>query len=112
VFREPSPHLLCQREGEKAKAIFTMNVNDLLAAAGGLDEDGTVRLPQVLWKLLGDAPKALVFSSDRSTVIGEVRLAPSGAGVYHVQGEGYVLLSPQELEDLPSCVTGGGLSDR
>jgi hypothetical protein len=84
--------------------MFTMNVNDLLAAAGGLDEDGAIRLPQVLWKLLGDAPSALVFSVDRRTVIGEIRLAPSGAGVYHLQGEGYVLLSPEELEELLRAV--------
>ena len=77
-----------------------MNVNDLLAAAGGLDQDGTVRLPEVLWRLLRDAPNALVFAADRTTVVGEIRLAPNGAGVYHVQGEGYTLLSPEELEEL------------
>jgi hypothetical protein len=84
--------------------MFTMTVNDLLAAAGGLDEDGAVRLPQVLWKLLGEAPNALVFAADHRTVIGEIRLAPNGAGVYHVQGEGYVLLSPEELEELLRAV--------
>ncbi len=77
-----------------------MNVNDLLAAAGGLDQDGTVRLPEVLWRLLQDAPNALVFAADRTTVVGEIRLAPNGAGVYHVRGEGYTLLSPEELEEL------------
>jgi hypothetical protein len=84
-----------------------MNVNDLLAAAGGLDEDGAVRLPEVLWGLLGDAPNALVFAADRRTVIGEIRLAPNGAGVYHVQGEGYMLLSPEELEELLRVVPVG-----
>jgi len=77
-----------------------MNVDELLAAAGGLDEDGTVRLPEVLWSLLGDAPNALVFAADRTTVIGEIRLTPNGAGIYHVQGEGYTLLSPEALEEL------------
>ncbi len=87
--------------------MFTMNVNELLAAAGGLDEDGAIRLPQVLWKLLGDAPSALVFAADHRTVIGEIRLTPHGAGVYHVQGEGYVLLSPEELEELLRAVPVG-----
>jgi hypothetical protein len=84
-----------------------MNVNDLLAAAGGLDQDGTVRLPEVLWRLLQDAPNALVFAADRTTVVGEIRLAPNGAGVYHVQGEGYTLLSPEELEELLRVVPVG-----
>jgi hypothetical protein len=87
--------------------MFTMNVDDLLAAAGGLDQDGSVRLPQVLWKLLRDAPNALVVATDRRTVLGEIRLAPNGAGVYHVQGEGYVLLSPEELEELLRAVPVG-----
>jgi hypothetical protein len=30
---------------EGGRAMFTMNVHELLAAAGGLDEEGAVRLP-------------------------------------------------------------------
>jgi hypothetical protein len=73
----------------------TMNAEELIAAAGGLDEDGTLRLPQTLWALLEGAPSAQVLASDRKTVVGEIRMAPNGAGVYHCEGEPYSLLSPE-----------------
>ena len=77
-----------------------MNVEEMIRAAGGLDEDGSLRLPQVLWSLLEGAPAAFVYASDRKTVLGEIRIGPGGAAVYHPQGEGYVLLSTEELEEL------------
>jgi hypothetical protein len=80
--------------------MFTMNVHELLAAAGGLDEEGAVRLPQVLWNLLEGAPAAYVYAADRRTVVAEIRLAPGGTAVYHPADEGYTLLSPEELEEL------------
>jgi hypothetical protein len=77
-----------------------MNVDELIQAAGGLDEEGSLRLPQVLWDLLEDAPRAFLFAADRKTVLGQIRMVPAGAAVYHVDGEGYSLLNPEELEDL------------
>jgi hypothetical protein len=81
-----------------------MNAEELIAAAGGLDETGTLRLPQTLWRLLEGAPCARVLAADRKTVLGEIRLTPNGAAVYHCEGEGYSLLSPEELEELLRAV--------
>jgi hypothetical protein len=80
--------------------MFTMNAEELIAAAGGLDEEGALRLPQTLWRLLDGASSARVLGADRQTVVGEIRMTPGGAAVYHCQGEGYSLLSPEELEEL------------
>ena len=87
--------------------MFTMNAEELIAAAGGLDEKGTLRLPQTLWNLLEGTPSARVLAADRKTVVGEIRLAPNGAAVYHCQSEGYGLLSPEELEELLRAVPVG-----
>ncbi|MBN1528568.1 MAG: hypothetical protein JW895_05875 [Thermoleophilaceae bacterium] len=87
--------------------MFTMNAEELIRAAGGLDEDGTLRLPETLWSLLAGAPAARVFAADRRTVVGEIRMAPNGAAVYHCAGEGYSLLSPEELEELLRAVPVG-----
>jgi hypothetical protein len=87
--------------------MYAMNAEELIAAAGGLDEEGTLRLPQTLWKLLEGGPSAYVLAADRKTVVGEIRLAPNGAAVYHRQDDGYSLLSPEELEDLLRTVPVG-----
>ena len=87
--------------------MFTMNAEELIRAAGGLDEEGTLRLPQTLWALLEGAPAAHVLAADRKTIVGEIRMAPNGAGVYHCDGEGFTLLSPEELEELLRAVPVG-----
>jgi hypothetical protein len=48
-----------------------------------------------------------VLASDRKTVVGEIRMAPNGAGVYHCEDEPYSLLSPEELEELLRAVPVG-----
>ena len=75
-------------------------IDELLAAGGGLDEDGALRLPSRLWELLADASRARVYAADRATLVGEIRLTPGGAGVYHDAENGFALLSPEEIEDL------------
>ncbi len=87
--------------------MFTMNAEELIRTAGGLDEEGSLRLPEILWSLLEGAPSARVLASDRTTVVGEIRMAPNGAAVYHCEGEGYSLLSPEELEELLRAVPVG-----
>ena len=77
-----------------------MNVTDLLHAAGGLDREGSLRLPQTLWTLLEDAPRAFLMAADSQTVVAEMRMTPGGGAVYHPSDEGYQLLSPEELEEL------------
>ena len=81
------------------------SVDEILAAAGGIDDAGLLRDPMRLWQLLA-GEQALTLRDARQRVAGEIRLMPSGGGAVHhdLTDDSYWLLSPEELEDLAGVV--------
>ena len=77
------------------------SVGEVLAAAGGIDEDGLPRDPQRLWQLLDHEP-TLTLSDGRHHVVGLIRLMPAGGGAVHhdLADDSYWLLSPEEIEEV------------
>jgi hypothetical protein len=77
-------------------------VEEILFSSGGIDEEGRLRSPRELWRLLDDAPSFTLKEADSGAPAAVLRLLPDGAGAlqHEISDDTYWLLSPSELDIL------------